>query len=146
VTEEVKIKNGTCKCRHCGTRTTTNMAFKKTVDEKRYYFCNREHYLLWQAEVDEVKKSEEVFHAICDHVKFELFGYDNNQKMTEYFYTRIRDLRNGFTLNKLTLKKERSSKGGYPYPVILATFQVQHDTIMYWFRNKAFKNENQKTN
>ena len=61
---------------------------------------------------------EKTFRKLCDYVKKEIMGYDDNQKLDNFMIMRLRGLKDGkYIANKVT-----PSMAHYPYNVILATF------------------------
>lgn len=48
-----------CKCRLCGTKLNTNIAYKATINNKSAYFCDEKHYnqFLSKAKEEEQKKN-----------------------------------------------------------------------------------------
>ena len=63
-----------CKCRHCKTKLTVDVAYKVVIDNKPAYFCNEEHFALYEAAIDaekETKKTtdadkDKAYRLICD--------------------------------------------------------------------------------
>ena len=48
-----------CKCRHCQAKLTTDTAYKVVDDSKKLYFCNKEHYVLFQNKIDADRQAKE---------------------------------------------------------------------------------------
>jgi YHS domain-containing protein len=140
------------KCRVCGENITFKSVeegrhIKITYNDKNYYFCCEEHCGQYMKQL----KAMELYYKERDDidifVKQNIMFYKDNQKLPTYFFDRLADLNNGTDRGKEGDREVKNGeRKGYPMPVILQTFKSQRDTILYWFRNKSFKNEKQKLN
>jgi hypothetical protein len=86
---------------------------------------------------------EKVFRELCDYVKTEIMGYDENQSLSRSMILRLRGLKTG----QYMANKNSPSMAHYPYKVILLTFKYvkQHelDSIL---KSKTFNNDQHKFN
>ena len=64
-----------CKCRYCDNKELdTKEAYCVTIKEKKYYFCNEEHYKLAVQRKTEEKKIKAEYDEIFELTK-QIFGY-----------------------------------------------------------------------
>lgn len=65
-----------CKCRYCDNKELdTKEAYCITIKEKKYYFCNEEHYKLEVQRKAEEKKIKAEYDEIFELIK-QIFGYE----------------------------------------------------------------------
>ena len=88
---------------------------------------------------DEEKK----FQELCNYVKKEIMGYDENQKLSPYICLRLRGMKDGkFIANKVT-----TSMAHYSYEIILLTFKyIKHHGLDNLLSTKTFNSEQHKFN
>ena len=91
------------------------------------------------------KKTEEekVFRELCDYVKKEIMGYDENQQLSKFMIMRLRGLKTG----QYMANKNHESMAHYPFKVILLTFKyIKHHELDYILQSKTFTDEQHKFN
>lgn len=137
------------KCRVCKKNITPQnikdgFGVKINYKEKNIYFCSESHCGEYFQEIRLREKEMEQIKEIDTFVKKNLFFYDDVQSLPNFFYNRLKDLRNGTSRSRGQIKNGR--KEGYSYNVILETFKASKDSILYSFRMKQFKNESGRIN
>ena len=86
---------------------------------------------------------EKVFRDLCDYVKTEIMGYDENQSLSRDMILRLRGLKTG----QYMANKNSPSMAYYPYKVILLTFKyVKQHELDNILRSKNFNNDQHKFN
>jgi hypothetical protein len=86
---------------------------------------------------------EKVFRDLCDYVKTEIMGYDENQSLSKNMILRLRGLKTG----QYMANKHSPSMAHYPYKVVLLTFQyIKHHELDYILQSKTFTDERHKFN
>lgn len=90
----------------------------------------------------EQNKNEDKFAELCEYVKKEIMGYDENQKLTKHMLLRLRGASEGkFMANKVT-----TSMAHYPFDIILLTFKYIKPRLNDIMRTKTFTSEEHKFN
>lgn len=86
---------------------------------------------------------EKMFRKLCDYVKKEIMGYDENQQLSKFMIMRLRGLKDGkFIANKTT-----PSMAHYSYDIILATFiYIKRHGLDDIIQRKKFNSEQHKFN
>lgn len=134
------------RCKNCGARLNSKDAYWLFLDiDKKIYCCNKEcadNYLL---KLNKVKEEKDKWDTLYKFVKLDVLKYKAEQRLPKHLITRLVDIRNGTTVEKYVGRVELS-KEGYPYEVILKTFQKCNDDIQQSFRIKNFDNERQQIN
>ena len=89
------------------------------------------------------KSNEEIkFQKLCDYVKKEIMGYDENQKLSSYMCLRLRGMKDGkFIANKAT-----TPMAHYSYDVILLTFKYIKPRLDTILSGKKFTSDQHKFN
>lgn len=86
---------------------------------------------------------EMMFRKLCDYVKKEIMGYDENQQLNKFMIMRLRGLKDG----KYIANKTTAPMAHYPYNVILATFMyIKKHGLDDIVRTKKFNSEQHKFN
>lgn len=90
-----------------------------------------------------MSEEEKKFKELCEYVKKDIMGYDENQKLTKHMCLRLRGLKDGkFIANKAT-----PTMAHYSYDIILLTFQyVKHHGLDNILATKKFTSEEHKFN
>lgn len=60
-----------CKCRYCQSNLLTGNAYKVEKNKKRAYFCNEEHYKLFDAIEEDRKQKEKLAKQLADQKRVE---------------------------------------------------------------------------
>ena len=86
---------------------------------------------------------EKKFKELCEYVKKEIMGYDENQKLSKHMCLRLRGMKDGkFIANKTT-----PSMAHYSYDIILLTFKyIKHHGLDNLLIGKKFNSEEHKFN
>lgn len=86
---------------------------------------------------------EKVFKELCDYVKTEIMGYDENQALTKNMILRLRGMKTG----QYMANKSSTVNANYPFKIILLTFQYlkQHE-LLNIVKTKNFNSEQHKFN
>ena len=128
---------------------------KNPKKPRRYKFHKSkncyEHYLKDRKDKEEfeerTKMSEEEkedWNNLYDYVRYEILEYKEGMKLSPHIRSKLQGLRTGdFTVKKGDIINECK---GYPYKIILMTFQVMKLLILTSVRNKTFNNDNHKFN
>lgn len=133
------------KCRICGKQLTVKTAYKIVYKGKNVYFCSEPESWDWLEEQKEIERDTGVWNLLYGFIKVEILQYRAEQNLPKYLCERLQDMRNGTTFEMGRGKVQRS-KVGYPYGVILETFKLKKDDILYSFRTKSLANERQRIN
>lgn len=89
-----------------------------------------------------MSEEEKTFRKLCDYVKKEIMGYDDNQKLPPYMCLRLRGMKDGkFIANKTT-----TTMAHYSYDIILLTFKYIKPRLDSILSTKNFKSEQHKFN
>ena len=90
-----------------------------------------------------MSEEEKKFKELCEYVKKEIMGYDENQKLSKHMCLRLRGMKDGkFIANKTT-----PSMAHYSYDIILLTFKyIKHHGLDNLLIGKKFKSEEHKFN
>lgn len=86
---------------------------------------------------------EKTFRKLCDYVKKDIMGYDENQQLSKFMIMRLRGLKDG----KFIANKSTPSMAHYPYDIILMTFMyVKQHGLDDIIRSKKFNSDQHKFN
>lgn len=90
-----------------------------------------------------MSEEEKKFKELCEYVKKEIMGYDENQKLSKHMCLRLRGMKDGkFIANKTT-----PSMAHYSYDIILLTFKyIKHHGLDNLLIGKKFNSEEHKFN
>lgn len=90
-----------------------------------------------------MSEEEKKFKELCEYVKREIMGYDENQKLSKHMCLRLRGMKDGkFIANKTT-----PSMAHYSYDIILLTFKyIKHHGLDNILLTKKFSSEEHKFN
>ena len=90
-----------------------------------------------------MNEEENKFKELCEYVKKEIMGYDENQKLSKHMCLRLRGMKDGkFIANKTT-----PSMAHYSYDIILLTFKyIKHHGLDNILSTKKFNSEEHKFN
>ncbi len=90
-----------------------------------------------------MSEEEKKFKELCEYVKKEIMGYDENQKLSKHMCLRLRGMKDGkFIANKTT-----PSMAHYSYDIILLTFKyIKHHGLDNLLIGKKFDSEEHKFN
>ena len=90
-----------------------------------------------------MNEEEKKFKELCEYVKKEIMGYDENQKLSKHMCLRLRGMKDGkFIANKTT-----PSMAHYSYDIILLTFKyIKHHGLDNILLTKKFNSEEHKFN
>lgn len=90
-----------------------------------------------------MSEEEKKFKELCEYVKKEIMGYDENQKLSKHMCLRLRGMKDGkFIANKTT-----PSMAHYSYDIILLTFKyIKHHGLDNLLIGKKFTSEEHKFN
>lgn len=90
-----------------------------------------------------MSEEEKKFKELCEYVKKEIMGYDENQKLSKHMCLRLRGMKDGkFIANKTT-----PSMAHYSYDIILLTFKyIKHHGLDNLLIDKKFNSEEHKFN
>ena len=87
-------------------------------------------------------KEELKFQELCDYVKKEIMGYDDNQKLSPYMCLRLRGMKDGkFIANKAT-----TPMAHYSYDIILLTFKYIKPRLNTLLVGKKFTSDQHRFN
>ena len=64
-----------CKCKYCNSYLTTDNAYCYTKDDKNYYFCNENHFILACERKAKTQQEKAEYDEIYNITK-EIFGYE----------------------------------------------------------------------
>lgn len=85
---------------------------------------------------------EKKFQELCEYVKKDIMGYDQNQSLSKYMILRLRGMKDGkFIANKVT-----TSMAHYSYEIILLTFKYIKPRLETLLLGKKFNSEQHKFN
>lgn len=79
---------------------------------------------------------------LYQYVRKNIFGYDDNQKLSQHMVVRLKGLKEGNYAANRRLPKNAN----YPYPVILNTFKLCYRDIKYAMSHKSFNTEQNMIN
>ena len=90
-----------------------------------------------------MSEEEKKYKELCEYVKKEIMGYDENQKLSKHMCLRLRGMKDGkFIANKTT-----PSMAHYSYDIILLTFKyIKHNGLHNLLIGKKFNSEEHKFN
>lgn len=90
-----------------------------------------------------MSEEEKKFKELCEYVKKEIMGYDENQKLSKHMCLRLRGMKDGkFIANRTT-----PSMAHYSYDIILLTFKyIKHHGLDNLLISKKFNSEEHKFN
>lgn len=90
-----------------------------------------------------MSEEEKKFKELCEYVKKEIMGYDENQKLSKHMCLRLRGMKDGkFIANRTT-----PSMAHYSYDIILLTFKyIKHHGLDNLLIGKKFNSEEHKFN
>ncbi|BDR74270.1 hypothetical protein K144316041_p21090 (plasmid) [Clostridium tetani] len=149
------------KCRHCkeliideddlllgnisnNPSKTIKGKFHKSKDCYEHYLKDKKDKKEYKERIKMSKEEKEDWNNLYDYVRYEILEYKKGMKLSPYIRGKLQGLRTGdFTVKKGDIINECK---GYPYKIILMTFQVMKLLISTSVRNKTFNNDNHKFN
>jgi hypothetical protein len=88
------------------------------------------------------QKEKEDWTTLCEYVKVNIMGYDQNQSLSRQMILRLR----GLSTNKFIANNNIDDTANYSYSVILNTFKYCSLKIYNGLKINSFKDENHKFN
>ena len=90
-----------------------------------------------------MSEEEKKFKELCEYVKKEIMGYDENQKLSKHMCLRLRGMKD----RKFIANKTTPSMAHYSYDIILLTFKyIKHHGLDNLLIGKKFNSEEHKFN
>ena len=102
---------------------------------------NKQNELSEKLKLEREKEKEE-WHKLYEYVKKDILGYSDNMKLSNYARNSLQSLRNG----TLVTRNQKMVNRGYPYHIILMTFNIKKMDIDRALATKSFDTENKKFN
>lgn len=90
----------------------------------------------------ENKNEKAQWEQLCEYVKTNIMGYDENQKLSKYMILRLRGLHDG----KFMANKAVESLAHYSYDIILLTFKYVKPRIDYKLKENNFADDQHRFN